>query len=97
MALTTTIQEIPELGERGPGLGGGDYIVIVFNNEHNTYSEVIGILMRATGCSLEEAQMETWEIDHLGKSVVHHSSQEECENVAVIIRTIGIQVDVRED
>lgn len=97
MALTTTIKELPELGERGPGLGDGNYIVIVYNNDHNTYPEVIGILMRATGCSLEEAQMETWEIDHLGKSVVHHAGQEECETVAAIIRTIGIQVDVRED
>jgi hypothetical protein len=41
--------------------------------------------------------METWEVHHLGKSVVHHANAEECERVASVIRTIGIVVEVRED
>jgi len=73
---------------------GSDWIVIVFNNDHNTYDEVIAILQKATGCSLEEAQMETWEVDHLGKSIVHHGTRSECERAASIIQTIGIQVSV---
>ncbi|BBO24922.1 MAG: hypothetical protein AMXMBFR19_19160 [Chthonomonadaceae bacterium] len=66
----------------------------VFNNEYNTYDEVINILMAATSCSFEEACIETWEIDHLGRSVVHYASEQECEHVAGVIRTIGIQVSV---
>ena len=53
--------------------------------------------MQATACTLEEAEIETWEVDHLGKSVVHHGGQEECQRVAGIIRTIGIRVEVVEE
>jgi ATP-dependent Clp protease adapter protein ClpS len=92
-----SIQLLPDLQEQGPGTGEGGYVVIVYNNDHNTYDEVINILQRATGCTFEEAYIETWEIDHLGKSVVHHGDADECERAAGIIRTIGIQVEVRED
>lgn len=97
MASKKGIRLLPEINEQGPGVGNGDHIVIVYNNEHNTYDQVTSILIRATGCTLEEAQIETWEVDHLGKSVVHHASNQECERAAAIIRTIGIQVDVRPD
>lgn len=70
------------------------WIVVVYNNEHNTYDEVMMILMAATHCNEEEAYIETWEIDHLGKSVVHVAGQDECEKVASVIREIGIKVEV---
>lgn len=72
----------------------GEWMVIVFDNDKNTFDEVIGILQKATGCSLEEAQMETWEVHHLGRSIVHHADREECQRVAGVIRTIGIKVAV---
>ena len=53
--------------------------------------------MVATHCSVEEAEIETWEIDHLGKSNVHFADKEECEQVAKIIRQIGIQVEVKSE
>ena len=92
----------PEILERpleevqGPGTGGG-YIVTVYNNEHNNYDEVMMILMVATECDAEEAYMETWEIDHLGKSVVHRACEEDCKSVADVIASIGIEVAVTED
>ena len=73
------------------------WMVIVYNNEINTYDEVVIILMVATHCSVEEAEIETWEIDHLGKSNVHFADKEECEQVAKIIRQIGIQVEVKSE
>ena len=72
----------------------GEWMVIVFDNDKNTFDEVIGILQKATGCSLEEAQMETWEVHHVGRSIVHHADQEECQRVAAVIGTIGIKVVV---
>jgi ATP-dependent Clp protease adaptor protein ClpS len=94
----TTTTVLPERSESEAETGGGHgYIVIVYNNEHNTYAEVISILMQATACTQEEAEIETWEVDHLGQSVVHHGGQEECERVAAVIRTIGIHVEVKED
>jgi ATP-dependent Clp protease adaptor protein ClpS len=76
------------------GSGTGDWIVVVYNNEVNTWDQVVNILMRATGCDEQEAEMETWEIDTLGKSVVHHGQEEECERAAVVIAEIGIRVEV---
>lgn len=78
-------------------VGSAGWIVTVFNNEFNTYDEVIMILMAATGCTIEEAAIETWEIDHLGKSVVHFGYADECRTVAAVISTIGIRVEVREE
>jgi ATP-dependent Clp protease adaptor protein ClpS len=80
----------------GPNTGGG-YIVTVYNNEKNTYEQVIFILMVATQCSADEAYMETWEIDHLGKSVVHRACESECTGIADLISTIGIEVRVSEE
>ncbi len=77
--------------------GGNGFLVIVYDNDKNTWYEVIAILQKATGCTLEEAEIETWEVDNLGKSVVHHAGQEECERAAGIIRSIGIRVEVVED
>lgn len=79
-----------QIGERAD-IG---WIVTVYDNEHNTYEEVMMILMVATGCSGEEAYIETWEIDHLGKSVVHHAGEKECREIAELISKIGIQVEV---
>lgn len=75
----------------------GDWVVVVYNNDTNTWEEVIEILMRATGCTEDEAEIETWEIDNLGKSVVHHGVEMECEAVAAVIRQIGIEVEVNQE
>lgn len=72
----------------------GEWLVIVFDNDVNTFDEVITILQTATGCSLQEAELETWEVHHLGRSIVHHGEQDECRRAAGIIRTIGIRVAV---
>ncbi len=88
----------PEVVEKpsGPVSGFGGWTVIVFNNETNTYEEVMHILQVATQCSPEEAYMETWEIDHMGQSVVHVATKAECEKVAAVISTIGIKTAVSE-
>jgi len=77
--------------------GGSGYLVIVYDNDKNTWDQVVGILQKATGCTQEEAEIETWEVDNLGKSVVHHGGKEECNRAAGIIRTIGIRVEVVEE
>ena len=78
-------------------IGGSGYIVVVYDNSKNTWDEVVMILQKATGCTQEEAEIETWEVDNLGKSVVHHGGKEACEKAAGIIRTIGIRVEVVEE
>lgn len=95
MSMPGTI-ESPEIHVSHTG-SGDNWIVTVYNNEYNTWDEVVNILMAATGCSEDEADMETWEVDNLGKSVVHHGAQDECEAAAGIIAEIGIRVEVSEE
>lgn len=73
------------------------WVVTVFDNDVNTLDEVIGILMFATNCTKDEAELETWEIHYLGKSTVHHGSERNCREVADVIATIGIRVEVCEE
>jgi ATP-dependent Clp protease adapter protein ClpS len=94
MPVDTVTERRPDLRDETTPSLLSDYIVIVFNNDTNTVDEVIGILQKATGCSLEEAQMETWEVHFTGRSVVHHGDRAECERAANIIATIGIRVAV---
>ena len=74
-----------------------EWIVTVFDNDFNTELEVMAILMVATKCDANEAAIETWEVHHLGKSVVHHDSQENCLEAAKTIATIGIRAEATPD
>ncbi|NLC56334.1 MAG: ATP-dependent Clp protease adaptor ClpS [Armatimonadetes bacterium] len=88
--------ERPTPTEDGPGTGSGDHVVIVFNNDFNTFDEVIHILQVATRCPRSEAELETWEIHHRGRSLVHHGDREECDRAAAVISSIGLRVAVEE-
>ncbi len=77
--------------------GAGPWIVTVYNNETNTWDEVVYILMVATNCPQAEAEMETWEVDNLGKSVVHQADEDTCNTIAGVIAQIGIRVEVSKE
>jgi ATP-dependent Clp protease adapter protein ClpS len=79
------------------GKGDRGWLVTVYDNDFNTVDEVEHILIVATGCNAEEAQIETWEVHHLGRSVVHISDEQECQQVAAVITQIGIEVRVTKD
>lgn len=83
----------PEVG--GPGTGGDRWMVTIFNNDTNSMDEVVEVLIRATGCDLQEASIEMWEAHHLGKSHVHFAAKPECEEAAKIISSVGIQTEVQ--
>jgi len=79
----------------GPATGRGRWMVVIFNNDHNSFDEVILALVGATGCTLEEASLEAWEAHTYGQAPVHFSDQDECEMVAEQIARIGVQTEVR--
>lgn len=93
LRLTIETEATPEISEAHPG-SGDRWIVTVFDNDTNTYEEVITILIIATNCTPDEAWIEAWEVDHLGHSVVHCGDEDDCITVAEIISTIGIRVEV---
>ena len=94
---TAAAPEIFDRPDVGDTQGGGGWVVTVYDNEHNTVEQVIDILIVATECPMEEAEMETWEIHNLGRSVVHHGGKGECERAAKVIRTTGIRATVTEE
>ena len=95
--LSASAPEILDRPDVGDTKGGGGWIVTVYDNDRNTVDEVIAALLDATDCTMDEAEIETWEVHHLGRSVVHHGAQEECERAAAVIRRIGIRVTVTEE
>ncbi len=74
--------------------GAPRWMVVIFNNDTNDFDEVIGILMEATGCGVEEAFIEAWEAHTYGKAPVHFADRETCENAAALISTIGVRTEV---
>lgn len=89
----SAVIEKPEVESTDRDARGDGWLVTVFNNDVNTYEEVMVVLMVATHCCADEAYMEAWEIDHLGSCVVHKGDETECRSVAEVIGTIGIRVE----
>lgn len=86
---------LPEIVETPAGTGR--WMVVLFNNDHTAFDEVVSILMRATGCSANEAFIETWEAHHYGKAPCHFAERTECEVVAAMISSIGVRTQVRRE
>ncbi len=93
MSRTISLPESNEVFEASE-TALGRWMVTIFNNETNQLDEVIQILISATGCDLQEAEIETWEAHTYGKAPVHFSAREECETVARTISRIGVRTEV---
>lgn len=77
--------------------GAGRWMVVIFNNETNSMEEVVEILMTATACTAEEAEVEMLEAHMLGKASVHFASKSECDEVAAVIGSIGVKTEVSKE
>lgn len=86
------ILEKPEVGT--PGVGTGRWMVTIFNDDHTPVDLVIFALLRATGCTYREAEMEVWEAEKFGKAPVHFADKNECDAAATIIGSIGVKTEV---
>lgn len=69
-------------------------MVVMFNNDTNTFDQVIDVLIKATGCDIQEAEIEVWEAHTYGKAPVHFSSRSACEEAARVISGIGVKTEV---
>lgn len=77
------------------GLIAGRWMVVIYNNSYNTMDEVVEVLMKATGCSLDKAYMNAWEAHTFGQAPAHFADRDECEIVAAMISLIGVRTEVR--
>lgn len=71
------------------------FAVVVHNNDHNTFDEVIGVLAaHVPGCGVPLAAAFAMTIHREGACDVYRAGFEEAEGVAAGIRTIGVRVTV---
>lgn len=89
--MTTPLLE-PIQGDSA--IHAGRWMVTIYNNDHNTFDEVVRVLVESTGCGVDEALMEAWEAHHYGKAPVHFSSETECHEAAKRIAAIGVRTEV---
>jgi len=64
--------------------------VLLFNDEVHTFDEVIRQIIKATGCSLGQAEGLTWQVHHQGKAQVYEGEFEECLKVESVLSEIDL-------
>ena len=68
------------------------WIVVLLNDDHHTFDEVIMQLTKATGCSTDRAGEIAMEVHNDGSSICFSGSRERCELVASILEEIALRV-----
>lgn len=68
--------------------------VILFNDEVHTFDEVIGQIIKATGCDLTRAEALTWEVHHAGKAMVYEGEMPRCVRVSAVLEEIALMTQI---
>ncbi len=68
--------------------------VILYNDEIHTFDEVIFQLIKATGCTVAEAEAMVWKAHVEGKAAVFEGTFEECFRVQGVLGEIGLVTDL---
>ncbi len=68
--------------------------VILFDDDIHTFDEVIVQIIKATGCSPEQAEAMTYEVHTRGKSVVFEGDFAECLRVSGVLEEIALHTQV---
>jgi len=68
--------------------------VILFNDEIHTFDEVIGQLIKATGCNSSRAEALAWEVHTRGKAMVYDGPMNNCLRVSSVLEEIGLHTTI---
>jgi ATP-dependent Clp protease adapter protein ClpS len=68
--------------------------VILFNDDVHTFDEVIGQLIKATGCTQEKAESLAWEVHTTGRAVVYAGTLTKCVEVSSILEEIQLMTQI---
>lgn len=68
--------------------------VILYNDEIHTFDEVIHQIVKATGCTVAQAEAYAWEVHSRGKAAVYEGTFEECFRVQGVLREIGLVTEI---
>jgi len=69
--------------------------VILFNDEVHTFDEVIGQIIKATGCETAKAEALTWEVHSTGKAAVFEGPMNECLLVSHTLEEIALHTQIQ--
>lgn len=69
--------------------------LILYDDDIHTFDEVISQLMKATGCSLSEAEDMTWKVHNEGKALVHEGEFEECLRIDSVLKEIQLVTEIK--
>ena len=68
--------------------------VILFNDEVHTFDEVIGQIIKATGCDESRAEALAWEVHNTGKAVVYEGEMTKCVQVSSVLEEIDLMTQI---
>ena len=68
--------------------------VLLFNDEVHTFEEVIGQIIKATGCDLSRAEALTWEVHNSGKAMVYEGEMQRCVRVSTVLEEIELSTRI---
>jgi hypothetical protein len=68
--------------------------VILYNDEIHTFDEVISQLMKATGCSMGDAEGLAFEVDSRGLACVFEGEMSECLRVSSVLEEIALHTQI---
>jgi ATP-dependent Clp protease adaptor protein ClpS len=68
--------------------------VILFNDELHTFEEVIGQIIKATGCDQARAETLTWEVHNSGKACVFEGEIPRCMQVSHVLEEIDLTTQI---
>lgn len=69
--------------------------VILFNDSIHTFDEVITQLIKATGCSTDDAERIAWTVHTQGKALAFEGSFPECFRVQGVLREIQLVTEIQ--
>jgi ATP-dependent Clp protease adapter protein ClpS len=68
--------------------------VILYNDNIHTFDEVIRQVIKATGCTVDEAKRITFEAHQKGKAACYEGTFEECFRVQGVLREIQLVTEI---
>ena len=68
--------------------------VLLFNDEVHTFDEVIGQIIKATGCDIAKAESLTWEVHTRGKAIVYTGEMTRCIEVSGVLEEIELMTQI---
>ena len=88
--------EIPELGfaEAEEVLEALSSRVLLYNDNHHTFDEVILQVAKALGCSFRKAALAAWQAHVHGKAQIFEGEMIECLNISSILEEIALHTEV---